>query len=121
LPTYQKEQAASFGDAGRARMAELRTAGRDPSQTREARKQRGKKNSQRMQEQKDWEAEHGAVADPDVFVREILPGLQDISLGAMANTTGLSQQYCSQIRRGRKVPHPRHWDSLRRVGMDRHA
>ncbi len=112
LPTYQLEQATSFGEAGRAKLAELRASGRDPSQSREARKHRGKKNSQRMQEQKVWEAEHDREADPDVFRRDILPKLRGVSLGMMANATGLSQQYCSQIRRGLKVPHERHWEAL---------
>lgn len=38
--------------------------------------------------------------------------LQDVSLGMMAKATGLSEQYCSLIRRGEYVPHPRHWASL---------
>jgi hypothetical protein len=113
LSAYQVDQAASFSDAGRAKLAELRAAGRDPSQTREARKQRGAKNSQRMQEQKRWEAKYGSACDPEGFMRDILPGLQGVSLSVMARATGLSEQYCSQIRRGLKVPHIRHWDSLR--------
>lgn len=115
LPVYQQKQAASFGEAGRAKMAELRAAGRDPSQTREAKKHRGAKISQRLKEQKTWEAEHGREADPQMFVREILPSLQGVSLGAMANATGLSPQYCSLIRRGLKVPHQRHWRVLGRL------
>lgn len=96
-------------------MAELRAAGRDPSQTREARKLRGAKNSQRMKEQKIWEAEHGIDPDPEVFTRDILPRLQEVSLGSLAKATGLSQQYCSLIRRGLKVPHARHWAVLAQI------
>jgi len=115
LPMHQRLQAASFSEAGRKRMAELRAAGRDPSQTREARKQRGANNSHRMKEQRIWEAEHGVAADPEVFTRNVLPLLQGVSLGAMAKATGLSQQYCSLVRRGLKVPHSRHWEDFRRV------
>jgi hypothetical protein len=28
-------------------------------------------------------------------------------------TTGLSRTYCGMIRRGVRVPHPRHWEALR--------
>lgn len=112
LPKREAEQAVTFSEAGRRKMAELRAGGRDPSQTREARKLRGAKNSQRMQEQKVWETEYGTDADPDVFTREILPKLHGVSLAKMAEATGLSQQYCSTIRRGLKVPHFRHWHSL---------
>lgn len=65
-----------------------------------------------MAEQEAWEAEHGAVAEPKVFQREILPQLQGVSLSAMAKVTGLSIQYCALIRRGVKVPHQRHWAQL---------
>lgn len=113
LPKYREEQATSFSDAGRKRMAELRAVGRDPSRGGEAAKRRGAKHSQRMMEQKTWESEHGSLADPELFQCEILPRLQDVSLGAMSKATGLSEQYCSVIRRGLKVPHPRHWEALR--------
>jgi len=116
LPTYQVKQAGSFGDAGRAKLAELRAGGRDPSQTREARELRGAKNSDQMKAQKLWEAENGTDADQEIFTSDILPNLQCVSLGAMARATGLSEQYCSPIRRGHKVPHPRRWGALEALG-----
>lgn len=118
LPAYRDQHATSFGEAGRAKLAELRAEGRDPTQSREARKQRGIKNSQRMQEQKVWEAEHGTDADPDMFKREILPRLQGLPLRVLAKATGLSQQYCSSIRRGKNLPHQRHWKALAECGKE---
>lgn len=59
-----------------------------------------------------WEEEHGAGADPAVFKQEILPRLQGVALSTMAKASGLSEQYCSLIRRVRYVPHQRHWNSL---------
>jgi hypothetical protein len=94
-------------------MAELRAAGRDPSKGSQAKEKRGRKNRQHMQEQAVWEAENQSGADPEVFRREILPQLQGVSLGVMAKATGLSEGYCSFIRRGLKVPHSRHWEALR--------
>ena len=117
LPTYQQAHAVSFSEAGRAKMAELRAASRDPSRGGQAKEKRGRKNSQHMQDQAAWEAEHGTDADPEVFRREILPHLQGVSLGVMAKATGLSEQYCSLIRRGNHVPHRRHWTPLAKLAQ----
>ena len=38
-----------------------------------------------------WDEANGGEADPEVFRREILPGLQDVSLDAMAEATGLTK------------------------------
>ncbi len=96
-------------------MVELRAAGRDPSRGGGAKRKRGQKNSQHMQDQAAWEGKHGNEADPEVFRREILPQLQGVSLGVMAKATGLSEQYCSLIRRGKCVPHRRHWGGFRKI------
>lgn len=53
--------------------------------------------------------------DPERFRREILPRLQGITLRTMAKTTGLSVDYCSKIRRGLRVSHLRHGQSLNSV------
>lgn len=103
----------SFSAAGRAKLAELRAAGKDPSQGGELAKRRATKLVQRMNDQAAWEAEHGTEADPEVFHQEILPHLQWVTLRVMAEATGLSEQYCSLIRRGIKTPHQRHWESLK--------
>lgn len=68
-----------------------------------------------MQDEAVWEAESGSTTDPEVFRRKILPQLQGMTLGMMAKTTGLSEQYCSLIRRGLKMPHPRRWEALASV------
>lgn len=117
LPTYKEAQATAFSEAGRGKLAELRAAGKDPSRGGQAKAKRGRKNSQHMQDQAAWEAEHGTEADPEVFRREILPHLQKVSLGRMAKATGLSEQYCSLIRRGLYVPHPRHGELFRNVAL----
>ncbi len=119
LPAYRDERAASFSDAGRRRMAELRAAGKDPSKGGEAAKRRGAKNSQWMKDQAAWESVYGSKTYPEVFLREILPHLQGVSLGVMAKATALSEQYCSQIRRGQYVPHQRHWMALSKLPLAR--
>jgi hypothetical protein len=46
------------------------------------------------------------------FAREVLPSLAAASVNALSTATSLSKTYCSFIKRGLRVPHPRHWDAL---------
>ena len=41
-----------------------------------------------------------------------MPALQAVPLQRLVDATGLSKTVCSQVRRGLKVPHARHWDAL---------
>ena len=52
------------------------------------------------------------VVDLSAFGREILPQIQHVTLSRLMKASGLSLRYCSQIRRGEKTPHPRHWKAL---------
>jgi hypothetical protein len=49
------------------------------------------------------------------FVKEIQPKLKTVSLLETMRATGLSRTYCGMIRRGVRVPHPRHGGALRRL------
>ena len=51
--------------------------------------------------------------DPAVFVDQIAPSLRDLATVDLVRATGLSDHYCSLIRLGKRVPHPRHWEALR--------
>ncbi len=57
---------------------------------------------------RDWT---GPVDDRD-FRRDILPGLQAVTLRRIMEATGLSKRFASQIRNGLAVPHQRHWKAL---------
>lgn len=111
LPEYRNEQTEAFSEAGRAKMAELRAAGKDPSAGGRNAEIRAAKLKERWAAQREWDVASGE-ADPEVFRREILPQLQGVSLTRLAEASGLSVQYCGLIRRGLKVPHARHWESL---------
>jgi CRISPR-associated endonuclease Cas1 len=102
------------GDIGaaHARLRVLRAAGADPVSRSEVRRKIGANNRARQRAILEWEARHGNGLDPEVFQREILPGLQRVTVTRMATATGLSIQYCSRIRAGKNVPHPMHWDLL---------
>jgi CRISPR-associated endonuclease Cas1 len=67
----------------------------------------------RQRTNRDWE---GQPDDRD-FKRDILPGLQGVTLRRIIEATGLSKRFASQIRRGLAVPHKRHWDKLHEVAL----
>jgi hypothetical protein len=70
--------------------------------------------ARRKRELREWSAAHAdAFADPDLFSREILPAIRLLPLSGLVRATGLTHGYLSQIRRGAKIPHLRHWQALR--------
>lgn len=95
-------------------LAKARAEGQDPAHGGEAGRKRSKVMTTRNRQNREWE-EGRAKPEPAVFAEEILPGLSQVSAAEMASATGLSRTYCAMIRAGRYVPHPRHWDALRRL------
>jgi hypothetical protein len=74
-----------------------------------ARSRVASRQRERQREENEWNAAHPERADPDVFRRDVLPGMQSTSLGELVRRTGLSVSYCARIRRGEEVPHERWW------------
>jgi hypothetical protein len=66
----------------------------------------------RTQDGESGHAWYGLSDALDHFKREILPAIADVPLSKLQRTTGLSLRYVSQIRRGEKTPHPKHWAAL---------
>jgi hypothetical protein len=112
LPERRQEVLPSFSSSGPEALARMRSDGEDPISRPEAKKRLGQANARRREETAAWDAEHDRP-DPEIFRREILPGLAEVPLGAMMRATGLSKRYVWLIRRGGYVPHPRHWSALR--------
>jgi len=103
LPSPQSRHTAPGGSRRRRRW--LRRG--------EAAARRGQTVADRKQAIREWERQFGKIVDLTIFEREILPLIQEVPLSRLVKATGLSLRYCSQIRRGEKVPHPRHWLALR--------
>ena len=110
LPHLQEETVAIFASAGPGALARRRTEGIDPAHGGEAGRAKGRRNAAHALASAAWEAEE--------FRREVLPGLQGAPLRAMMEATGLSLRYCSLVRRGEEVPHPRHWAVLVHLPQD---
>jgi CRISPR-associated endonuclease Cas1 len=52
---------------------------------------------------------------PDAFNQEIQPRLANVTVPEISKTLGISGGYATDIRAGRRRPHPRHWRSLARL------
>jgi hypothetical protein len=70
----------------------------------------------RKREISEWEERYGRLTDLGAFKREILPTIQAVPLSKLVRATDLSLRYCSQVRRGERIPHPRHWQSFVAAG-----
>jgi CRISPR-associated endonuclease Cas1 len=99
---------------GREELRRMRDTGLDPAHGGEAARKRGDKNRQRQLAVAEWNANNDRP-EANVFVEKILPGIQSISLKQLSTATGLSVDYCSKIRRGLNVPHPRHWPAFKEL------
>jgi uncharacterized Zn finger protein (UPF0148 family) len=60
-----------------------------------------------------WRKAHPDGADRAAYRREILPHLRELSVAAMHRSLGIARPHCAEIRAGRRIPHPRHWEKLR--------
>jgi CRISPR-associated endonuclease Cas1 len=117
LPHYQRDLYQALAEAGRAAVTKQRAEGIDPSHGGAAGEKRGATMSRRKRELQEWKVAHpGTIVDPEVFAREILPAIQGVPVSELVRATGLTVGYLSLIRRGAKVPHPRHWNALRIAG-----
>jgi hypothetical protein len=119
LPHYRREQYITYAQSGVGELAARRLAGSDPSHGGIAAQKRGATQARQRRERSQWEAANPTVqSGPQTFQRDVLPLIQRLPLSELATATGLSVPYVSQIRRGEKVPHPRHWALLEEIGRE---
>jgi CRISPR-associated endonuclease Cas1 len=116
LPHFQREQLDRAHSVA-SPVEVLRSRGGDPTHGAQAALKRGAATAKRKRELADWEQQYGKLVDLSAFAREVLPLIREVPLSRLVRATGLSLRYCSQIRRGEKVPHPRHWEALREAGQ----
>jgi CRISPR-associated endonuclease Cas1 len=48
----------------------------------------------------------------DTYVKGVVPALASVAKSQIRSTLGVSEPYSSDIRAGKRVPHPRHWQAL---------
>jgi CRISPR/Cas system-associated endonuclease Cas1 len=115
LPAHKSDALAVASNRAATRLADLRAAGMDPAHGGEAKRKRSESHRARIEEARRFERANAPLPDREVFVRDILPGLQSVPVRRIAEVTGLTPAYCGMVRRGLSVPHPRHWEALRRL------
>jgi len=100
-------------DAGREVLNELRREGSDPAHGGRAARRRASTQRRQARARARWHDALDSRTDSAVFRREILPRLRRVSLSRIARSLDVSPGYASFIRRGLRVPHPRHWETLK--------
>jgi len=62
---------------------------------------------------KAWQpSDHPSWLTEDVYLNKVQPALGDSTVSAIASALGISLPYATDIRAGRRRPHPRHWLAL---------
>jgi len=100
----------------RSRLIEAARLGRVAGHNPEARARQAEKQRQHAAELKAWKpSDKPDWLAEEVYREKIQPGLASITVPAIASALGVSQPYAAEIRTGRDVPHPRHWQILARI------
>jgi hypothetical protein len=63
--------------------------------------------------------QQSASLTDDVYAGQVYPRLREASLSQIAAAIGVSFAYASEIRTGRRRPHPRHWQALAELAGQR--
>jgi CRISPR-associated endonuclease Cas1 len=88
--------------------------GRIVAQGSEAQARRAQTQSKHAAQMRSWQADASTI-DSKTFQEEVQPKLGKVTLAAIVSALGVSVSYASDIRTGRRVPHPRHWQTLVRL------
>jgi CRISPR-associated endonuclease Cas1 len=105
--------------AAKERFGDVARLGRIASHTDEAEICRAKTRRRHAAALKRWDP----TALPDwlteeVYREKIQPALAGITVPAIANALGISEPYATNIRKGKRVPHPRHWQILAKLVLN---
>lgn len=110
LPTRASERAVKV-------QAQLRARGADKRSGAAARAKHAEHASRQAAELAAWKAANPVTPNPQTFTKEIWPKIRDLSVASLTAATGLSGSMCKNVRSGKQVPHPRHWDKFRSVAI----
>ena len=97
--------------------ADARRAVGHPSSRTEVRQRIAASQREQWKRRRAAEPTSGFGSSPSAFTRLVLPRIQSLSSTLLAQATGLSPGYCGLVRRGARVPHPRHWAAFQLAGL----
>jgi CRISPR-associated endonuclease Cas1 len=110
IAATRNESKGAFAAAGSAKLAKMRAAGFDPTNTGEARRRKIESATKARRAVVAWK-DDGSLVDVN-FRQDILPGLQHLLVRLIAEAMGSSLSHGSKVRSGKLVPHKRHWRAL---------
>jgi ribosomal protein L37E len=94
-----------------AKMREVSKAGRAAAQSREAQASRAETLRRNASAQREWKNK-GELVSEQAYEGDILPRIPKLSISSIATALSVSLSYAADIRKGRRTPHPRHWETL---------
>ncbi|MHB9129872.1 MAG: CRISPR-associated endonuclease Cas1 [Armatimonadota bacterium] len=114
FPAEQVKQGHDYQSCAAAALKDARENGKDPAHGGEAAQKRSET------QQKLWKAKReirsttkqATPEEREYFTKEIQPKLKGVPLSAITNTTGLSVSYAALIKKGKRIPHPVHFQVL---------
>jgi CRISPR-associated endonuclease Cas1 len=116
LKRGQNHCASCAVPVSRERFIEVARHGRVASHTREAEARRGQTQSRNAAALKAWNPSHlPKWLNEKAYRIKIQPALAGITVPAIAAALGVSGPYATDIRAGRRIPHPRHWQILAQI------
>ena len=102
--------------ASTAAFVEAARHGRIAAQSREAQARRAETQRRHAAAKRAWRAsDKPAWLDEETYARRIQPRLAGVTVPAISSALGISEPYATDIRAGRRRPHPRHWQALARL------
>jgi CRISPR-associated protein Cas1 len=83
------------------------------TQTARAQSARSETKQRHDAERKAWDpARHPSWLTEETYRSRVRPRLMEISAGAIAKALDVTWAYASNVRKGKQIPHPRHWLKL---------
>jgi CRISPR-associated endonuclease Cas1 len=95
------------------RLVDVARDGRVAAQSAEAQASRAATQRRNALAQNAWKASDLPFwLNEKVYTERIQPRLDALKVGTLATALGISRSYAKDIRAGRRLPHPRHWEKL---------
>ncbi len=105
--------AACAVPVSKERFAEVARQGRAASHSHDAEISRAETQRRHKAAVRAWlPSEQPEWLNEDAYRTKIQPVLSEMTVPAISSALGISQPYATDIRAGRRRPHPRHWRSL---------
>ena len=115
MPKARREHGLRAIEAARKALEAQAAAGKDPRPSAADNLARSEAISEGHRRNRSWAREHPGQRDEAWFKPELAPKLDAFTLKEITAATNLSLTACSRIRAGKQVPHPRHWEALRKL------